>query len=499
MSAKTKAKFFTDTRKNSMMDLKRSAAMMIRQINGEYMHTFVLEKISNMYERLDSVIITNKHGVIEYSALFDESDNSMKNEGYTGKNILEVYPGLTEKTSSHYRAVKFNRPIIDEIQTLTDYKGKKLTFVSSTYPIEMEGEVIGAIEGTIYLREDGERFRDVSTNILQETKKGDRLYNLSDIITVDEKMMKIKEMVERVAAGESFVMINGNTGTGKELIAQSLHSHSSRKNEPFVSQNCAAIPAGLLESTLFGTTKGSYTGAENKKGLFELADNGTLFLDEVNSMEISLQGKILKAIEDQKIRRIGDEKEYHVNIRVISAMNEEPDAAIKSGKIREDLFYRLGVVQIHLPDLAERKGDIAELTRHFIRRFNRETHKNIVGLSELVWKMFYNYSWPGNVRELRNAIEYAFNMARGDIITVQEIPERILYNSSAERAEICDEKWTELLKDGMPLTEVVNRFEKMLLEDVLKRHRSVTEAAKELNITRQALNYKLAKFGLSMK
>lgn len=463
------------------------------------MHTFVLEKISSMYEKMDSVIITNKYGVIEYSALFDQSENSMTNEGYTGHNILEVYPELSEETSSHYRAVRTGRPIIDEIQTLTDFKGKTLTLVSSTYPIDLDGEIIGAIEGTVYLKENGERYRETSVNSESARGQKGQLYHLSDIITSDKKMLEIKDKVERVAGGESFVMINGKTGTGKELIAQSLHSHSQRARGPFISQNCAAIPSGLLESTLFGTTKGSYTGAENKKGLFELADNGTLFLDEVNSMEISLQGKILKAIEEQKIRRVGDEKEHKINVRIVSAMNEEPEEAIKRGKIREDLFYRLGVVQIQLPDLTERRCDIPELTDYFIGHFNRITHKNIKGCSELVRKMFLNYPWPGNVRELRNAIEYAFNMARGDIITVPDIPERILYDKSSDHVEGDMGRWLGLLKDGVPLTSVVDRFEKLLITETVQKSATVTDAANALNITRQALNYKLSKYGLRVK
>lgn len=463
------------------------------------MHTFVLEKISGMYEKMDSVIITNKFGVIEYSALFDQSENSMINEGYTGHNILEVYPELTEETSSHYRAVRTGRPIIDEIQTLTDFKGKTLTLISSTYPIDLDGEIIGAVEGTVYLKENGERYRENS--IIQETDRStkERLYNLSDIITVDKKMLEIKDRVERVAGGESFVMIHGKTGTGKELIAQSLHTHSQRAGGPFISQNCAAIPSGLLESTLFGTTKGSYTGAENKKGLFELADHGTLFLDEVNSMEISLQGKILKAIEEQKIRRVGDEKERKIDVRIVSAMNEEPEAAIGNGKIREDLFYRLGVVQINLPDLAERKCDIPKLTEYFIRYFNRQNHKNVKGCSELAQKMILNYPWPGNVRELRNAIEYAFNMVRSDVITVSDLPERLLYEKGQQEAEGDMTKWSEMLKDGVPLTGVVDCFEKVLIEEALRNSATITDAAGALNITRQALRYKLSKYGLSVK
>lgn len=462
------------------------------------MHTFVLEKISNMYDKLDSVIITNKYGVIEYSALFEQGDNSMTNAGYTGHSILEVYPELNEETSTHFIAMRTRRPVLDEVQTLTDFNGKKITLISSTYPIDMDGEIIGAIEGTIYVKENGEayRTREISKNRDNEPKR-DRLYCLDDIITADEKMLALKEQLERVAAGESFVMIYGNTGTGKELFAQSLHTHSPRAKYPFISQNCAAIPSGLLESTLFGTTKGSYTGAEDKKGLLELANNGTLFLDEINSMEISLQGKILKAIEEQKIRRVGGEKEHKINVRIVSAMNVSPESAIESGKIREDLFYRLGVIQLRLPNLVERKNDIGLLTDYFIDYYNRVTKNNIKGCSELVKKVFLNYSWPGNVREFRNTIEYAFNMARGDMITIADVPERFLFEKDTKQEE-CLNSWETMISDGMPLTAIVDNFEKEIIKEVCKKHTSTTEAAKELNITRQALNYKLQKYNISI-
>lgn len=460
------------------------------------MHTFVLEKISNMYEKLDSVMITNRFGVIEYSANFDQRNKTISNNGYTGKNILEIYPELTKETSSHFRAIRTGRPIIDEIQHLTDFHGKKQILLSSTYPIDAEGEIIGAIEGTVYLDETGAGYRH---HEVRPEVEPSGLYTLDSLITRDKRMLEIKDLIERVAGGESHVMINGRTGTGKEVVAQAIHAHSQRANEPFISQNCAAIPANLLESTLFGTTKGSYTGAEDRKGILELANRGTLFLDEINSMAIALQSKILKAIEEQKIRRIGDEKEYCIDVRIVSALNEKPEEAIKKGKLRDDLFYRLGVVQIHLPDLCERKSDIPVLTQYYMDNFNRVTNKGMKGCSELVSKAFMTYDWPGNVRELRNAIEYAFNVSRGDIITIKDIPESVLYERQAPEGRGGLRDWTALLKAGLPLTDVVNQFEKELIVMAVESSRSTTEAAKKLNITRQALNYKLAKYGLGIR
>lgn len=464
------------------------------------MEQFLLEKISGIYERLDSVMITNKYGIIEYSALFDQNSKSITNVGYTGHNILDVYPDLTEETSSHYRVMKTGEPIIDEVQDLVDWEGKTLTVMSSTYPIEIKGTIIGAIEGTVYLTKDGEPYRRYENHDFKKLEKHTRLYNVDDIITSDPEMIEIKKRIVKVAEGESFAIIVGATGTGKELVAQSLHSHSRRADKPFISQNCAAIPAGLLESIIFGTVKGSYTGAEDKRGLLELADGGTLFLDELNSMDIGLQSKILKAIETQKIRRLGEEKERPVNVRIISALNEDPFEAIREGKLREDLYFRLSVVQFNLPRLAKRPKDIEPLINYYIEYFNKVTGKHIKGCSDIVMNTFMSYNWPGNIRELRNSIEYAFNMVTKEEITLADIPENIFNKRNAiKNTGNVTDSGIELLAKGKPLTEVVNEYEKKLIQNALENSRSITEASRSLNISRQALNYKMEKYNLSIK
>lgn len=468
------------------------------------MYSFALKEISAMYDKIDSVIITNKKGIIEYSAVFDQDDNTIKNYGYTGMNILEVYPSLTEKTSSHYRVYESGRPIIDEVQILTDHVGRTLKHMSSTYPIEFNGEIVGAIEGTVYIDSEGKQLRGKEREIIiggDMSADAKRLYRLDDIIAEDPKMIAIKEKIEKVAQGSSFVMITGETGTGKELVAQAIHTHSGRRDKPFISQNCAAIPNGLLESTLFGQVKGSYTGAENKRGLFELASGGTLFLDEVNSMDMNLQGKILKAIEEQKIRRIGEEKERAIDVRIISAFNETPEEAMESGRLRRDLYYRLGVVQIRLPSLAERKGDILPLVDHYIQRYNLVTGKKVRGLRDIVEKTLLDHQWRGNVRELRNVVEYAFNMVAGEEITLADLPDTMLYQKKAgagARPACGTDAYETMLREGASLTDTVNKFEEELIRRAAADSKTVSEAAEKLGITRQALNYKLGKYKLKI-
>lgn len=464
------------------------------------MFTSCLEQMSSIYNNMDSILITSREGIIEYASLIHAGDRSINNEGYTGQHLLDVYPDLTEETSTIFRVMKTGRPIADEVQTLTDWNGKTLTFSCSTYPIALGDKIIGAVEGVILLAPDGSPQSKAIGRRENRRETGDRLYRLDDLITVDPNMNQIKELLLRTSGSDSPIMIIGDTGTGKELVAQSIHSHSPRAKGPFISQNCSAIPMGLLESTLFGTIKGSYTGAEDRKGLFELADGGTLFLDELNSMEMGLQGKILKAVEEQRIRRVGDGYQRRINVRIVCAVNQDPKEAIEAGELRKDLYYRLSVVQIRLPLLRERKRDIPVLIRHYIDYYNRQGGKYIRSCSELAQKLLLNYSWPGNVRELRNVIEYAFHVARGQEITVQDIPEHLLYDKRAvcETPESADiqQKAAAEWKEDRSLPELVEGFEADLIRQVCSSTRNMTAAAKKLGISRQALRYKMVKYGL---
>ena len=356
-------------------------------------------------------------------------------------------------------------PVLNEKQELTDFYGRRTILVSSTFPLEYSGELIGTMETSVFYHKDAQL--DGKNHWLANPHKG--LFRLDDIITQNPEMLTLKDTVQRVAANTSPVLIWGETGTGKELFAQSLHSHSSRARGPFVAQNCAAIPTTLLESTLFGTTRGSYTGAENRKGLLKQADGGTLFLDEVNSMDLSLQAKILKAIEEKRFRPVGGEQDVHRDVRIVSAMNVDPITAVREGLLRRDLFYRLGVVQLALPPLRKRPEDIP------------------------LRNALLAYDWPGNVRELRNAVESAFNLCTGATVQLNDIPRYIFYHE--EEAGERQEPWP--MPEHMGLQEAVRRYEKGLIVRALEQSRTVTEAAEKLRLTRQALQYKMMKYHLN--
>ena len=256
-------------------------------------------------------------------------------------------------------------------------------------------------------------------------RKNNTIFTIDDIITVNPKMLEIKDKISRVAKTDSSVLIYGKTGTGKEVVAQAIHNMSKRYNAPFVALNCGAIPATLLESILFGTVKGSFTGSNDTQGFFEQANGGTLFLDEINSLDVSMQGKLLKAIEDKTIRRIGGNKNIELDLRIISATNESPEVLMSEKRLRKDLFYRLGVVEMNIPALSERKEDIPGLTDYFIDLYNNKMDIYINRVQPQVLDCFYKYDWPGNIRELKNAIETTYNNVTSSEIQVKDLPARI--------------------------------------------------------------------------
>ena len=247
-------------------------------------------------------------------------------------------------------------------------------------------------------------------------------YDFSNIVAKSEKMQKVLEAVTQIANTDSTVYIHGESGTGKELIAKAIHLASERKNKPYVAINCAAIPETLLESKLFGHEKGAFTGAvRSTKGLFVQAHEGTIFLDEIGDMSLSIQAKVLRVLQERQFYPIGSEKLTEVDVRVIVATNKDLEAHVRQGLFREDLFYRIHVIPIHLPPLRERKEDIPSLVDHFLNKFKQQMKKEVKGFSPSALQRLMLHDWPGNVRELENTIEYAIAMARQEIVTEEHI------------------------------------------------------------------------------
>ncbi len=257
------------------------------------------------------------------------------------------------------------------------------------------------------------------------------------IIGKSTQMQKITQMIEQVAATRASVLITGESGVGKELVADAIHNLSNRKDNPYIKVHCAALAESLLESELFGHEKGAFTGAVSmKRGRFELAHTGTIFLDEIGEINQQVQIKILRVLQDKKFERVGGEKTQEVDVRVVSATNRELKTEINEGRFREDLFYRLNVVNIHVPPLRERKEDIPLLISAFLQEFSEENQKTIEGVDPRARLALYNYHWPGNIRELRNCIESAVVMAKGNIITYEDLPPTVTSGSDADYVKI---------------------------------------------------------------
>lgn len=304
------------------------------------------------------------------------------------------------------------------------------------------------------------------------------------------KMQKIYHMVEKTAQVPANVLITGESGTGKEIIARRIHMLSENRDAPFVAVNVASIPTELVESTLFGHEKGSFTSAHRLHyGKFELADTGTLFLDEIGDLRFDLQSKLLRALQDHVIERVGGNKSIPVNVRIIAATNADLEGKIKEGKFREDLYYRLNVVRLHLPPLRERLEDIPEFVRYFIRKYNHKFQRNVQDISELVLSVLTNYSWPGNIRELENLVERLIALAEKPVITEGDIPVEYLVSDF--------ESLRKRSPDGDVLVQATEAFERNFILKVLEKEKwNQTKTAARLGIHRKTLEYKIKKYDL---
>lgn len=324
-------------------------------------------------------------------------------------------------------------------------------------------------------------------------------YCFQDIIGESEIITKTKSMAEFVADGISSILIYGETGTGKELFAQSIHNASERRNKPFVALNCGALPASLIESNLFGYEEGAFTGAKKggSPGAFEQASGGTIFLDEISEMEIGLQTKLLRVLQEREVVRVGGFKAQKIDVRVIASTNKVLNDLIADGKFRQDLFYRLNVVQLKIPSLRERVGDIPLLARYFIDKYALSFGKPVEDLDNATLKILQNYPWPGNVRELQNCIESAMNMVREEAIL---LPEHLpLYLRQSQKASP-ESLVFEIGYEGLGLKEAMSKAEKLIIQKALKRaNYKKVKAARILGISTATLWRKLTEYGIEQE
>ena len=311
-----------------------------------------------------------------------------------------------------------------------------------------------------------------------------------EIISASPEMEAVKKMILKVARSASTVLIRGESGTGKELIARAIHNQSQRVTEMFQAVNCAAINENLLESELFGHERGAFTGAHaDKKGLFEVADRGTLFLDEIGELDITMQAKLLRALQEREIRRVGGTRPIKIDVRVVAATNRDLRAMVQDGRFRDDLYYRINVLSIDVPPLRERRDDIPVLIDFFLRKYTRNTSRLVRGFAPDARKLMMNYSWPGNVRQLESAIERAILLCEGDLIAVEDLPLEIRQETRPAAAEGA----FKLPAEGIAFEDVERS---LIMQAMEQTDYNITKSAKLLGLTFRTLQYRLEKFGI---
>ena len=360
---------------------------------------------------------------------------------------------------------------------------KEGAFDYLTKPIDLD-------ELEIIIKKSLEKKRLVSENMELRRQLADR-YRFDEIISGSSEMEEIINMAGRSARSKATVLIRGESGTGKELIAKAIHYTSPRKDGHFVPVNCAALSENLLESELFGHEKGAFTGADKqRKGRFEQADGGTIFIDEVGEISVSAQVKLLRVLQEREFERVGGNETVLVDVRVITATNQDLEKMVERGNFREDLFYRLNVISLRIPPLRDRKNDIPPLVSHFIAKYASENDKEIEDISKEAMDILMKYDYPGNVRELENAIERAVVMTRGTIITTEDLPIHIRIAQSESGSIYSEMK-------GKSLPEIVEHLERHLVADALaKTDGNQSKAAEILGISERNLRYKLKKYGM---
>lgn len=461
--------------------------------------------LESVLKHLDEgILVVDKNAVVTFYNEPATNIAGITQEKAIGKNILEIFPELTPETSTFYRVLQNKQPIIDYVQTYHNYQGVKVSTLTSTIPLMEQGEIVGALE--IYrdltqVKELSEKVLNLQSELFkkkhdEKAYKGNSVtYTFEDIIGQSRAIKDVKQRARKIADSNSPVLVYGETGTGKELLVQAIHNGGKRKSQPFIAQNCAALPNTLLDSILFGTTSGSFTGAKDKPGLFELAHGGTLFLDEVNSMDMELQGKLLRVLQDGVIRRVGGTSTVVVDVRIIASTNEHPLKMVEQKLLRKDLYYRLNVIPLNIPALKERKEDIALLTRHFIAMYSGKVGRQVENISSEALQILQAYHWPGNIRELQYAIESIMNFTESNTIDVADIPQHIS-NSLYTAARTADE-----FEENPMLTSLeakLNDYEKQLIKQAIRQaNGNGAKAARLLSMPRQTLHNKMRKHNIS--
>lgn len=458
------------------------------------------KKILKLYEEiLDKVmqgvyVVSKNREIVWFNRLMQKVDGINRKE-VLGKHEEAVFEYINDKVSTVSDTLRTGKRSKEKLLPYTTRTGRKVNATMQAFPLYYDNklEYIYMLISYIDLSKKiiNKKFHDSRIRIFNDT-----IFTLDSIVGSSRTIVGTVAKARRIASKGSPVLLFGETGTGKELFAQGIHNESLFKGGRFVAISCATIPENLMETLLFGSVKGAYTGAVDKTGLLEEAKGGTLFLDELDSLPLLLQGKLLRVLQENKASRIGDSKEYHIDCRIISATNQDPLKMVEKGILRKDLYYRLAVIPLEIPSLATRKEDIPELVEHFINIYNEEFELNVKYVDADVMDIFYEYSWPGNVRELEHVIEYMMNFANDQKsnLTIHELHPNLKKQSQyLEGAQ----KPAVLSNDIGNLHNALKEFEIKYLKRALENSQwNISQASRTLGIHREALYYRIKKYNL---
>ncbi|WP_245959459.1 sigma-54 interaction domain-containing protein [Neobacillus piezotolerans] len=421
-----------------------------------------LEEILNL--SVERIVVTDRDGIILYI-----------NEAYCeflGTTVEQAMRRPVQEVIENTRMHIVSRTGQAEIAAVQHINGSEM--VANRFPLIVSGELVGAV-GTVifknpeelhlYKRKIQSLVEELKYYKTREEKELTSKYSFSDLIGTSRHFVEAKELAERISVNHSAVLLLGESGTGKELFAHSIHANSLRSAYPFVPINCASIPEHLLESELFGYEDGAFTGAKKggKKGHFQLANKGTIFLDEIGDMPLAMQSKLLRVLQDKEIQPVGGQKSLPVDVRIITATHRNLEKMVEAGEFRQDLYYRLNVIKIEIPPLRYRKDDIEQIAMNLVRKLEKRFHKKSVELSREVIRLFQQHSWPGNIRELENVLERCINVLDGSVIKPNHLPLYLRDQDAAPNDAATNPAGTKVL----PLKEIIAEAEKQAIQSAL--------------------------------
>ena len=480
----------------------------VEDTNGGILYLSHSSFMMNIFQEVinyvsEGIQIFDKNGYFIYANKASESLEEYDKRDFIDKHLIDLYE-LDEDYSTILNVLRNKTPITNRCDRFKTRLGKNLITINSGYPIKIDNNLIGAVvfeSDLSVLKQIKNRTCNLQSYIDNDkTIINSHMYTFEDIKHRSESMKEIIKFAKKVSLTDSSILISGETGTGKELIAQSIHSFSPRRNKQFVDVNCSAVPSNLIESMFFGTEKGAFTGSTSKKGFFEMANGGTIFLDEVNSMSMEMQAKLLRVLQEKRFRRVGGSKYIECDVRIIAASNENLFELTKKNIIRKDFYYRISTITINLPSLKERKEDIPLLAQYFLDELCIQYGLKNMNFLEDVYSVFIQYDWPGNIRELHHVINYAINRVTEEATVIQlaDLPKYMQtlqivthrqLEYEEEKVSLCD------CLESLSLEEQMNRCERdIIIKTLSQNQENITKSARVLGMSRQSLQYRMRKF-----